>query len=176
MDFYERLRENVIKHHNYYSGFEKYSISKLRHHHELNSPTSDPVSSKETFELLIAVVVSLSACLRGYIATLGCILLLDDQFISSMNLISAMQSHFILKFAILYYLGEMMGSLVSYVVSDYFGRKSALILVGSLGLMVICWAAFMVDSADDALTARFFLGVVIGLLVAIAPVYAAEVS
>lgn len=108
-------------------------------------------------------------------------MIIDDTFISNMtqtatNPDDADPNYFITKFTIFFYLGEMMGSLLSYLLSDNIGRKATLLYCSILGLFVIGWGLFMVESLDNMLTLRVFLGVIMGLLVSVAPVYCAELS
>ena len=169
-------------HYIYFSGVDvDGQLNDSFHHHHGRHPSSS--SSKNSYEQFYSLIGLLPGFLSGYISTLSGIMLLDKAFLDSIALAAteeydyeSIKAYFVVKFIVLFYFGEICGALVSYLLSDNFGRKSTLYYVSILGFLLILWTSFVVNSIDDMLTSRFFIGCLMGLLMAVSPVYTAEVS
>ena len=88
---------------------------------------------------------------------------------------SSTTSNFTSRFIVLFYIGEIIGALLSFPLSDTFGRKTTLTYVSILCILTLIWNA-VTSSGPDMLTARFFVGWTVGILMSISPVYLSEIS
>ncbi len=128
--------------------------------------------SKESYMILVAVVGSFCAVSQGFIITQSELLLMDPSFLS---LMSGYDNTFISHFMAIFYTGEMFGAAISFVFSDMFGRNTTLIYFALLSVLMLLWCAATTSSAN-LLSARFCLGCCMGVMLATAPVYVAEVA
>jgi MFS family permease len=78
------------------------------------------------------------------------------------------------QFITILYFGEMFGALISFLFVDHFGRKVTLITSLLFCFLMICWAIFA-DSFQHLYTSRFLIGVSLGFIMTISPIYIAEV-
>jgi MFS family permease len=128
--------------------------------------------SKESYMILVAVVGSLCAVSQGFIVAQSELLLMDSSFLS---LMSDYDNTFVSHFMAIFYTGEMFGAAISFVFSDMFGRNRTLIYFALLSVLMLLWCA-ATASSGNLLSARFGLGCSMGVMLATAPVYVAEVA
>ncbi len=127
--------------------------------------------SKESYLRLVSVVGTSCGIAQGFVITQSELLLMDSGFLTVMN---GYDDTFISRFMALLYVGGMIGALSSFVFSDMLGRNTTLVYSSVLCAMALGWSAITTSSAN-LLSARFFMGCTMGLLLATAPVYVAEV-
>lgn len=128
--------------------------------------------TKENYLLIVSIFGSLVGSVYGFVVTMSGLLLIDTSFVTRM---SGGSSSFELRFIVLFYLGEMVGALLSFLLSDIFGRKTTMIYCSVVCILLLLWTCLSTDGTD-LLTSRFFLGWGLGLLMAVAPVYTSEVA
>jgi MFS family permease len=117
------------------------------------------------------IVFSTKAVVHGFFLTQSELLLMDDNFL---NLIDGYDADFMQRFYVLYYFGEFIGSLFSFFLCDGIGRKKTLLYGSVVCLFTILWS-WMSLTAANQLTARFVVGLSLGVLISTAPIYIAEV-
>ena len=108
--------------------------------------------SRETYLLLVSSFGSIGGVVQGYITTLSGILLMDQNFLDQMN---DGDTTFTSRFIILFYLGEIVGAILSFPLSDAFGRRSTLTYTSIVLILVLAWSSLTFSGAD-LLTSRFF--------------------
>lgn len=128
--------------------------------------------SRELYLLMASTVGSMSGFVEGFIATLSGILITDASFLVDMG---GGDPTFTTRFIILFYVGEMVGAILSFPLSDTFGRKTTLSYVAAVCIICLVWSALTVSGAD-LLTSRFFVGWTSGVLMATSPLYTSEIS
>jgi len=128
--------------------------------------------TKENYLLIVSVFGSLVGSVYGYVVTLSGLLLMDSTFLEHMG---GGSTTFDLRFILLFYVGEVVGAFFSFLLSDIFGRKTTLVYCAVVCIFLLLWSSLSADGTD-LLTARFFLGWGLGLLMAVAPVYTSEVA
>lgn len=130
--------------------------------------------SKEEYLRVVAVFGSLVGAVYGFVVTLSGLLLMDSTFVERMGG-DTTTSSFELHFIVLFYLGEVVGALLSFLLSDIFGRKTTIVYASAACVLLLLWMCLSADGTD-LLTSRFFLGWGLGLIMAVAPVYTSEVA
>ena len=128
--------------------------------------------NRDNYLIYIALVSSLCGIVQGFEITQSELLLKDDSFLAIM---SDYSEDFISRFVVFFYAGEMIGAGTSYFISDYFGRSAVLIYTGIICVLMIVWSA-ITESAENLLSARFFIGLCVGVMLSTSPVYISEVS
>jgi len=128
--------------------------------------------TKENYLLIVSVFGSLVGAVYGFVVTLSGLLLMDASFVERMGNGS---TTFELRFVLLFYVGEVVGAFFSFLMSDIFGRKTTLVYCSFVCIFLLLWSSLSADGTD-LLTARFFLGWGLGLLMSVAPVYTSEVA
>jgi MFS family permease len=98
-------------------------------------------------------------------------MLSDESFMSMM---SNYDDKYVEKFISIFYAGEMLGALLSFVFLENFGRRNSLLYSSLACSVVVLWSA-MTSSAANLLSARLFTGMLLGVALATAPIYIAEV-
>ena len=143
--------------------------------------------SKDFFLYLISYCISLTGFIYGFIMTQSNILLLLSNINRHTNTASVISSsssgnstvitdEMILtsQFIIILYFGEMFGAIISFPFIDNFGRKYTLIFALLFCFMMLIWTMFT-DSFHHLYTSRFFIGISLGFMMTISPIYIAEV-
>lgn len=128
--------------------------------------------NRDTYLIYISLVASLCGIVQGFEITQSELLLKDESFLAIM---SDYSKDFISRFIVFFYAGEMLGAATSYFLSDYLGRSAVLIYSGVMCVLMIVWSA-VTDSAENLLSARFFIGLCVGIMLSTCPVYISEVS
>ena len=132
--------------------------------------------SRDLFLFLVACFSSLGGVVQGFLATfLGLItsnanflVFLSESTQGSISYLSPM------KFVTPFYIGLLLGALLSYPFSDTFGRRSVLVAASAAGTMFLLWSTLSYSPAD-LYTSLLFVGWTIGTLVSIGPCYVSEV-
>ena len=127
--------------------------------------------SRDQFLILVATFGSLSGAIQGFITTLSGMMLMDSVFLREMG---QNDPTFTIRFIVLLYAGEIVGAMLSFALSDMFGRRTTLSYTSFIGIFLLVWNG-LVRSPGDFLTSRFFLGWLIGIQLATAPIYTSEV-
>ena len=128
--------------------------------------------SRDDYLTIVAVFGSLSGLVQGFLTTLSGMMLMDEAFLDDMG---RYDSTFADRFIMLFFAGEIIGSMLSFPFSDTFGRKTTLIYASVVCILAIIWNS-LTTSGADFLTARFFVGWTMGLLISTSPVYASEIA
>eukprot|EP01038_Epipyxis_sp_PR26KG_P015490 gene15490-20905_t len=132
--------------------------------------------SKELYLLVASLTASLCGVIHGFLSTQSELLVMNPLFLSEFQSSQEISTaSFSSKYQSIFYFGEMFGALISFFLSDMIGRKSTLIYTSSVCLILLFWTSVTTSSAN-LLTIRFGLGVTVGCMMAIAPVFTAEVS
>ena len=168
----------------------KHASSRSKNHHHNQPSTSSSSSSSsswtptESFDhnlrkinrddylTIVAVFGSLSGLVQGFLTTLSGMMLMDEAFLADMG---RYDSTFADRFIMLFFAGEIVGSMLSFPFSDTFGRKTTLIYTSVVCILAITWNS-LTTSGADFLTARFFVGWTMGLLISTSPVYTSEIA
>lgn len=127
--------------------------------------------SRETYLLLVACFGSIAGVVQGYTTTLSGILLMDQNFLDQM---SDGDVTFTSRFIVLFYVGEIVGAILSFPLSDAFGRRNTLQYLSIACILALGWSSLTFSGAD-LLTSRFFSGWIVGVLMSTAPLYTSEV-
>jgi MFS family permease len=80
-----------------------------------------------------------------------------------------------MKYISILYFGEMFGAVISFPFIDNFGRKYTLIASLIFCIFMILWT-MLTSLVNHLFTSRFFMGMALGFMMTIAPIYIAEVS
>ena len=126
----------------------------------------------EPYIILISVIGSLGGFAQGFIMTQSELMLSDDSFMSMM---SNYDDTYVDKFTSIFYAGEMFGALLSFPLSENFGRRNTLLYAALTCSVMVLWSS-MTSSAANLLSARLFTGWMLGITLATAPIYIAEVT
>lgn len=129
--------------------------------------------SRDDYLTIVSLFGSLSGLVQGFLTTLSGMMLVDSEFLQEMYRQS--DSQFSDRFIMLFFAGEIMGSLMSFPFSDTFGRKTTLIYTSIFCVVAIIWNVFT-NSGGDFLTSRFFIGWAMGILLSTSPVYTSEIA
>jgi len=127
--------------------------------------------TRETYILIVCIFGSLAGAVQGFLSTLSGMMLSNEQFLNDLS----GEDNFTSRFIVLFYAGEIIGALLSFPLSDTFGRKTTLIYVSILCILTLIWNT-VTSAGPDMLTARFFVGWTVGILMSIAPVYLSEIA
>jgi len=119
----------------------------------------------------ITIIIIIIIIIIGFVSTLSGMMLSDEKFLNEMS----GEDNFTSRFIILFYVGEIIGALLSFPLSDTFGRKTTLQYVSVLCILTLIWHA-VTSAGPDMLTARFFVGWTVGILMSISPVYLSEIA
>ena len=128
--------------------------------------------SRDDYLTIVSVFGSLSGLVQGFITTLSGMMLVDSSFLQEMY---HYDSTFSDRFIILFFAGEVIGSIMSFPFSDTFGRRTTLIYTSIICILAIIWNVLTVSGADF-LTSRFFVGWATGILLSTSPVYTSEIA
>ena len=128
--------------------------------------------NRDDYLTIVAVFGSLSGLVQGFLTTLSGMMLMDEAFLADMG---RYDSTFADRFIMLFFAGEIVGSMLSFPFSDTFGRKTTLIYASVVCVLAITWNCWTTSGADF-LTARFFVGWTMGLLISTSPVYTSEIA
>ena len=128
--------------------------------------------SRNDYLTIVSVFGSLSGLVQGFITTLSGMMLVDSSFLQEMY---HYDSTFSDRFIILFFAGEVIGSIMSFPFSDTFGRRTTLIYTSIICILAIIWNVLTVSGADF-LTSRFFVGWATGMLLSTSPVYTSEIA
>jgi MFS family permease len=101
-------------------------------------------------------------------------MLMDELFLDEMGFYDP--SYYVSnRFITLFFAGEILGAMLSYLFSDTFGRKATLIYFSAICIFAIIWS-ILTTSGADFLTSRFIMGLSLGVLLSTAPVYTSEIA
>jgi len=127
------------------------------------------------FVTFVCLSASLAGAVQGYITTASGMMLMDEAFLSQMGDNTLDNDNFNTRFIVVFYAGEIVGALLSFPLSENLGRKTTAIYAAVACILSIGWSC-LTHSAADILTARFFVGWMVGALMAVSPVYISEVA
>lgn len=135
--------------------------------------------SKEAYQLLVVASISLSGSVFGFIATQSELILNSiggHAFFNDHAYISTDGNNglFAQKFTTVFMTGQVLGCIVSFVLNDNFGRQHSLIYASIACVFTLIWSIITYSSAN-LLTARFFTGACIGVMLTTVPTYISEV-
>ena len=128
--------------------------------------------SRDDYLTIVSIFGSLSGMVQGFLTTLSGMMLLDASFLQEMY---HYDSTFSDRFIMLFFAGEIVGSIMSFPFSDTFGRKTTLIYTSAICILAIIWNV-LTTSGADFLTSRFFVGWFMGILLSTSPVYTSEIA
>ena len=107
-----------------------------------------------SFSTLITIIPSLCAVVQGFLVT-------QEQLSGDGEVIDWFVNHdnenFFGSFLGLFYFGEVIGALSSFILSDGFGRKNGLLILSTMSALFILWS-MIATSDENILIARFMLG------------------
>lgn len=121
----------------------------------------------------VCAFASLAGAVQGYITTASGMMLMDESFLAQMG--DTTVDSFTTRFIVVFYAGEIVGALLSFPLSENLGRRATAIYAAVACILSIAWSC-LTSSAADILTSRFFVGWMVGALMAVSPVYISEVS
>lgn len=130
--------------------------------------------------MLVVASISLSGSVFGFIATQSELILNSiggHAFFKDHSYISTDGNNglFAQKFTTVFMTGQVLGCIVSFVLNDNFGRQHSLIYASIACVFTLIWSIITYSSAN-LLTARFFTGACIGVMLTTVPTYISEVS
>lgn len=146
--------------------------------------------SKENYVFVISSIVSLSGLVHGYLVTfLGLwfshtteeeeqVLSLPLPKTTSVLGVTFDPSSITYSSSMIlypYFVGLILGSLLSFPLCDILGRKSVIMSASFCTIFTVIWCCFSL-SMNDLFSALMFVGWTLGILLSIAPNYVAEVS
>jgi MFS family permease len=129
--------------------------------------------SRDDYLTIVSIFGSLSGLVHGFLTILSGMMLVDNAFLQEMYRHN--DSKFSDRFIMLFFAGEILGSLMSFPFSDTFGRKTTLIYTSIFCIFAIIWNV-LTTSGADFLTSRFFVGWAMGVLLSTSPVYTSEIA
>ena len=127
---------------------------------------------RDNYLTIVSIFGSLSGLVQGFVTTLSGMMLVDASFLQELY---HYDSTFSTRFIMLFFAGEILGSLMSFPFSDSFGRRTTLIYTSIVCILAIIWNV-LTTSGADFLTSRFFVGWAMGILLSTSPVYTSEIS
>ena len=134
--------------------------------------------SRDVFLFLVACYSSLGGVVQGYLATFLGLVTTDAHFLEFLNGSSVTTEPIVYvsptKFVTPFYIGLLVGSLLSYPFSDTFGRRSVMVVAAAGGSMFLLWSTFAY-SAADLYSSLLFVGWSVGTRVSVGPCYVSEV-
>jgi MFS transporter, SP family, major inositol transporter len=129
--------------------------------------------SRDDYLTIVSIFGSLCGLVHGFLTILSGMMLVDNAFLQEMYRHN--DSKFSDRFIMLFFAGEILGSLMSFPFSDTFGRKTTLIYTSIFCIFAIIWNV-LTTSGADFLTSRFFVGWAMGVLLSTSPVYTSEIA
>jgi hypothetical protein len=136
--------------------------------------------SKDFFLHLISYFISLNGFLYGFFMTQSNILLLlcNDYHRNNSKDLSGdnhqNETTLTSEYITILYIGALVGAFFSFPFVDNFGRKKTLIAALVFCLFMIFWTLITISS-HNLYYSRFFMGISLGFMMTIAPLYIAEV-
>ena len=123
----------------------------------------------------VMFVVSLGAFIHGYMMTISGLLVNDISFRYEYQIESEGYENFALKYIVILFVGELFGCLLYYPLADYVSRRTFLLIASGLLSFIILWNCVSLN-ANELLFTRFLVGVILGVLLCVAPVYLVEIA
>lgn len=121
--------------------------------------------SKDVYILVVAITLSAGTFMHGFVVTQSQLLLSYESFLSvfvqQSNTNFSDNTDFMTHFVFVFYLGELVGAIVSYPFSDAFGRKKTLLAASIFSILVLLWYA-VTTSIANLYSAKFCVGIASG--------------
>lgn len=134
----------------------------LRSPIDLVEQSQEQKFSKDTYILVVAITLSAGAFMHGFVVTQSQLLLSYESFlcvfVQQSSISFSDNTDFVTHFVSVFYLGELLGAIISYPFSDAFGRKKTLLATSILSILVLVWYA-VTTSIPNLYSAKFCLGI-----------------